>query len=59
MQRNYLMKKKEKNFLNDIAKKTDGYTGADLESLVREAALIALRESMNAKTVRKSILRKP
>ena len=46
--------KERKEFLDDISKKTDGYTGADLESLVREAALIALRESMSAKTVRKS-----
>jgi len=37
--------------LNDIAKKTIGYTGADLESLVREAALIALRENKEAKAV--------
>ncbi|MEK6945265.1 MAG: CDC48 family AAA ATPase [Nanoarchaeota archaeon] len=38
--------------LNDLAKKTDGYTGADLEALVREAAMLALRESKDAKQVR-------
>ncbi|MBM3228747.1 CDC48 family AAA ATPase, partial [Candidatus Pacearchaeota archaeon] len=37
--------------LNDIAKKTIGYTGADIEAFVREAALIALRESKDAKIV--------
>jgi transitional endoplasmic reticulum ATPase len=35
------------NFLNEIAKKTDGYTGADLESLTREAAMEALRENLD------------
>jgi len=39
--------------LSDIAKKTAGYTGADIEALVREAALIALRESKEAKIVKK------
>jgi len=37
--------------LKDLAKKSIGYTGADLESLTREAALLALRESHDAKTV--------
>lgn len=46
--------KERKEFLKDISKKTDGYTGADIEALSREAALIALRESMSAKTVKKS-----
>ncbi|HDI75013.1 MAG TPA: AAA family ATPase [Thermoprotei archaeon] len=31
--------------LEEIAKKTQGYTGADLAALCREAAMIALRES--------------
>ena len=39
--------------LNDVAKKTTGFTGADLEAFVREAALIALRESMDSKVVKK------
>ncbi len=37
----------------DIAKKTSGYTGADLEALAREAAMLALRESPDAKQVTK------
>ncbi len=39
--------------LNDIAKKTDGFTGADIESLVRESAMLALRESVDSKNVKK------
>ncbi|MEW6329296.1 MAG: AAA family ATPase, partial [Candidatus Micrarchaeota archaeon] len=37
--------------LKSLAKKTDGYTGADLEAVCREAGMNALRESMDAKTV--------
>ncbi len=36
-----------------LAEKTDGYVGADLESLVREAAMLALRENMEIKQVTK------
>ena len=39
--------------LNDLAKKTIGYTGADLESLAREAALLTLREDMESQYVKK------
>jgi transitional endoplasmic reticulum ATPase len=39
--------------LDDLAKKSEGYTGADLEALVREAAMLALREDMNSKQVKK------
>ncbi|MBU1252195.1 MAG: CDC48 family AAA ATPase [Nanoarchaeota archaeon] len=39
--------------LKDIAKKAIGFTGADLEAFVREAALISLRESMDSKVVKK------
>ncbi|MCS7123142.1 MAG: CDC48 family AAA ATPase [Candidatus Aenigmarchaeota archaeon] len=39
--------------LKEIAEKTENYSGADLEALVKEAALNALREDMNAKEVRK------
>ena len=39
--------------LKDLAKKTSGYTGADLEALSREAAMLALRESPDAKQVTK------
>jgi len=39
--------------LKELAKKTIGYTGADLEALVREAAMLALRENKDAKQVKK------
>lgn len=39
--------------LKEIAKKTEGYSGADLEAIVREAAMDALRESGKAKEVTK------
>ena len=38
--------------LEEIARKTEGYSGADLEALCREAALNALREDINAKEVK-------
>jgi len=40
--------------LKKIAAETEGYSGADLEALVREAALDAIRENMKAKEVRKA-----
>ncbi|MEB2836387.1 MAG: CDC48 family AAA ATPase [Desulfurococcales archaeon] len=39
--------------LEDIAAATEGYTGADLAALVREAAMIALREDISATLVRR------
>ncbi|MBS3085166.1 CDC48 family AAA ATPase [Candidatus Pacearchaeota archaeon] len=39
--------------LEGLAKITQGYTGADMEATVREAALLALREDMDAKQVKK------
>jgi transitional endoplasmic reticulum ATPase len=33
--------------LKELAKKTEGYSGADLEALVREAGMAALRENAN------------
>jgi len=39
--------------LKEIAKETTGYTGADLEAVVREAAYFALREDMASKQVKK------
>lgn len=33
--------------LEELAAKTDGYTGADLAGLVRQAAMLALKESIN------------
>lgn len=46
------MKNKEV-LIKEIIKMTDGYTGADIEALVREAAMLALRESMESKEVKK------
>jgi len=46
--------KKEKELLiESFAKLTEGYTGADLEALVREAAMLALRENIESKEVKK------
>ena len=36
-----------------IAEETEGYVGADLENLAREAAMLALRENMEVKEVKK------
>lgn len=37
--------------INELVKLTDGFVGADIEGLVREAALSALRRDMNIKEV--------
>jgi len=37
--------------LNAIAEKTEGYSGADLEGICREAGIQALRENIDAKEV--------
>ncbi|VVB80422.1 VCP-like ATPase [uncultured archaeon] len=39
--------------LEEFAEKTEGYTGADIEGLTREAAMLALREDTEAKVVSK------
>ncbi|NPE26900.1 CDC48 family AAA ATPase [Methanococcoides sp. SA1] len=39
--------------LKKISEETEGYTGADLESLAREAAMLALREDIETKKVKK------
>jgi len=39
--------------IEKLADETDGYTGADIESLVREAAMLALREDIDTKKVTK------
>ncbi|MCF7910396.1 CDC48 family AAA ATPase [Candidatus Pacearchaeota archaeon] len=46
--------KERDKFLKEIAGKTPDYTGADLESLAREAAMLALREDINSKQVQKT-----
>ncbi len=38
--------------LDALADKTDGYTGADIAAICREAAMIALRENIDAKEVK-------
>jgi len=48
-----LDEKAKENFLKEIAKQTDGYTGADLEALIRESAMLALRESITSEKVQK------
>jgi transitional endoplasmic reticulum ATPase len=40
--------------LQELAKLTKGYVGADLESLCREAAIVALREDRKARVVNKN-----
>jgi len=44
--------------LKKFAKETEGYSGADIEALVREAALFALREAMNKKEKAKNVTEK-
>jgi transitional endoplasmic reticulum ATPase len=36
--------------LEELAKKTEGYTGADIAAVVREAAMLALRETIKERT---------
>ncbi|HEC88161.1 MAG TPA: AAA family ATPase [Thermoplasmata archaeon] len=39
--------------LDELAEITEGYAGADIEGICREAGMIALREDMNAKIVKR------
>ena len=39
--------------LQDLADKTEGYVGSDVENMVREAGLLALRDNMEAKEIKK------
>jgi len=39
--------------IENLAEKTDGFVGADIENLCRESAMLALRENMEAKEVKK------
>ena len=43
--------KSREDFLRYLAKKTDGYVGADIESVCREAAILALREDINSREI--------
>ncbi len=45
--------KEREKLLAEVAKKLFGYTGADIDSVVREAAMFALRESSDAAQVQK------
>lgn len=38
--------------VNKVVEKTEGFVGADMESLVREAAMLALRENIESKEVK-------
>ncbi|MEK6846040.1 MAG: AAA family ATPase, partial [Nanoarchaeota archaeon] len=44
-------KEKKEKFIQLLAEKTEGYVGADIEGVCREAAMIALREDLKAKEV--------
>ena len=37
--------------LSALAEKTEGYVGADIESVCREAAILALREDITSKEI--------
>ncbi|MFB6470718.1 MAG: AAA family ATPase, partial [Vulcanisaeta sp. AZ3] len=39
-------------YLWDLARRTEGYTGADLAALAREAAMLALRETINTRQIK-------
>lgn len=51
------IKNKDK-IIHLVAEQTEGYTGADIEALVREAAMIALRENRDAKEVTETHFKK-
>ncbi|MBN2454067.1 AAA family ATPase, partial [Candidatus Woesearchaeota archaeon] len=40
--------------IEELSKKTEGYVGADIEAVCREAAIIALRKDMSSKKVEMS-----
>jgi transitional endoplasmic reticulum ATPase len=46
--------KTAEDFLKELAKKTEGYVGADIESVCREAAILALREDINSREIGKN-----
>lgn len=40
--------------MDNLAEKTDGFSGADIEAICREAAMSVLREDKNSRTLKKS-----
>ena len=42
---------RREKFIKEIARQTEGFSGADLEAVVREAALLALREDIKSNVV--------
>ena len=49
--RDYEANGKKEKLLKSLAQKTEGYVGADIEAVCREAAMIALREDIKADKV--------
>ena len=43
----------KQSIIKDLSKKTEGYTGSDIESICREAAIISLRKNIKSKEVTK------
>ena len=43
--------KSRDDLLKTLAKNTEGYVGADIEAIAREAAILALREDINSKEI--------
>ena len=48
----------EKVDFEELAEKTEGYTGADIEGLLRESAMIALRANLETKKITKKDIEK-
>jgi len=48
-----LTEKEKEQFLKELSKKAEGYTGADIEAVAREAAMLSLRESIDSDKVTK------
>ncbi|MBI1935334.1 AAA family ATPase [Candidatus Woesearchaeota archaeon] len=46
--------KTKEDFLKHLAKQTEGYVGADIEAVCREAAILALREDINSREITKN-----
>jgi SpoVK/Ycf46/Vps4 family AAA+-type ATPase len=42
---------KREEFLLELAKKSEGYVGSDIEAVCREAAILALREDIESKEI--------